>query len=244
MNKSNIIIVFKTTIVLLLILFIPPLFFGYRLMFIQEYVFDLDATEKICSIIFGIIGTVATVAAIWTAILVPKQIAQRQNDIALFEKRFTVYQKIKMIYLLNSSLIHSFNSCEDYDYSKKNSCTVYWIIDYFKPNKLERTDKLNVAQLRVLAHAEISKCLSEFRSIVNSSVFLFNDVNYNKYDELLTSLKNLVDDCYSFYYFNGNLDYQEKAILAINNFLETCVDFETKYLTSIESQLHLNKKEN
>lgn len=235
MNKTTITIVFKTVVVLLLILFITPLFYGYRLMFIQEYAFDLEATEKICSIIFGTIGTVATVAAIWTAILVPKQIAQRQNDIALFDKRLNVYLNIQTIYVFYKDL-----KIKLYNISTLSSKEIYFTLALFKvcflPKKTTHTsDVLNEA-----VASEINKCISDLFSIVNSGVFLFAGIDYEMNNNMLTSLTNLVYACLDFIY-EANPDNQEKASIAFQTFLQNCDDFEAKYLDDIESQLYLSK---
>ena len=64
---------------------------GFRITYNPNLITDWDAVSG-CAAWAGVI---ASVVAIWYAIQVPKKIADRQDKIALFEKRIDIYKKFK-----------------------------------------------------------------------------------------------------------------------------------------------------
>lgn len=94
--KKVILIVFLTTAIVMSLLFGIPNFFGYRLMFIQQYDLEVERTEWFCSIIFDAISALGALGAIWVAATIPSRIAKQQNKIALLEKRQRVFDDITM----------------------------------------------------------------------------------------------------------------------------------------------------
>lgn len=76
--------------ILALILFL----FGFRITCSPEQDNNWDAVSACASwigILISAVGVTASFVAIWFAIQVPKKIADRQDKIALFEKRYQVY---------------------------------------------------------------------------------------------------------------------------------------------------------
>lgn len=75
--------------ILALILFL----FGFRITYSPELDNNWDAVSACASWV----GVIASFVAIWFAIRVPKKIADRQDKIALFEKRYQVYNLFKKL---------------------------------------------------------------------------------------------------------------------------------------------------
>lgn len=75
--------------ILALILFL----FGFRITCSPEQDNNWDAVSACASWV----GVIASFVAIWFAIQVPKKIADRQDKIALFEKRYQVYNLFKKL---------------------------------------------------------------------------------------------------------------------------------------------------
>ena len=81
--------------------------FGWRITYAPELENSWDAISAISTVIsaiVSIIGVSASFAAIWYAIQVPKEIADRQDKIALFEKRLTCYEMLETQRLLYFSI--------------------------------------------------------------------------------------------------------------------------------------------
>lgn len=68
--------------------------FGWRVTYLPELENSWDAVSAVAAwggVIVAIASTTASFLAVWFAIQVPKKIAEQQNKIALFEKRYQVY---------------------------------------------------------------------------------------------------------------------------------------------------------
>ena len=73
---------------------------GLRITYAPELKNDWDSISAYAawfSVVVSIVGVGASFAAIWYAIQVPKQIAEQQNKIALFEKRLQCYNALKTV---------------------------------------------------------------------------------------------------------------------------------------------------
>lgn len=75
--------------------------FGWRITYAPE----LETSWECVSAIASLIGAVGTVAAVWFAIQVPKKIAEEQNRIELFEKRYQVYNALFKFNILARALL-------------------------------------------------------------------------------------------------------------------------------------------
>lgn len=86
--------------IVLVIAFI--LFFcGFRITYAPELETSWDAVSAVASwvgVLVSAVGVVASFIAIWFAIQVPQKIANRQDRISLFEKRYRVYNLFMKLY--------------------------------------------------------------------------------------------------------------------------------------------------
>lgn len=92
MKKTTLFTIVLTAVFVLLIM-LTPLMFGYNHVYIQECNFDFKSMDYI----WTAIGSVTTVIAMFIAIWIPNRIAKKQNDIALFEKRYEVYREFEKL---------------------------------------------------------------------------------------------------------------------------------------------------
>lgn len=96
-------------------------FFGFRITYAPELENSWDAISAVAAwggVIVAVAGVTASFLAVWFAIRVPQKIAEQQNKIALFEKRYQVYTStIKIIQVANRILLsgsNDVNSAKDY----------------------------------------------------------------------------------------------------------------------------------
>lgn len=87
---------------LLVLIFVIVMF--YSLGFRITYAPEIENSWNAVSAVSSCVGVLASFIAIWFAIRVPKQIAEQQNKIALFEKRFNFYQALMKCISLGESL--------------------------------------------------------------------------------------------------------------------------------------------
>ena len=81
---------------------------GFRL----TYAPSLENSWNAVSAVATWVGVVASFIAIWFAIRVPKKIAQQENKIALFEKRYAVYAILKRCVSFSLSIKETHNSSD------------------------------------------------------------------------------------------------------------------------------------
>lgn len=178
--KNNLKIILLTIASVLAILFIfallIPLLFGYKPIYIQEYNFDLESMYYV----WATIGSVATVVAIFIAILIPQRIAKKQNilierqakiaeqqnKIGLFDKRYEIYREFKQLKEFHSFIIRAvgnplakpgtdpaqalwelncsfFLSYKNIPTSKIQNLSLPDVANFFKVESLKTTNALN-----------------------------------------------------------------------------------------------------
>lgn len=79
------------------LIFTVGFLFGFRITYAPELKNDWEAISGVATwaeVIVAIISVIASFMAVWYAIQVPQKIAERQDRIALFEKRFECYSVI------------------------------------------------------------------------------------------------------------------------------------------------------
>lgn len=72
--------------------------FGWRITYAPGLDNSWDAISSVADwigVLVSVVGVTASFVAIWFAIQVPKEIADQQNKIALFEKRYEIYKTIQ-----------------------------------------------------------------------------------------------------------------------------------------------------
>jgi len=88
LHKEHSVILSVTFVVLMLIIIIVTVlsFLGYKLIVFEDVRPDWEAIGTLFSFI-------ASVGAIGAAIIIPREIAHKQNDIALFKEKYEIFQK-------------------------------------------------------------------------------------------------------------------------------------------------------
>lgn len=94
----------KLIIPALLLVFVFVIVVLYRLGFRITYAPELENSWNAVSAVATWAGVIASFMAIWFAIRVPKQIAEQQNKIALFEKRYEFYKALVLCIRLSKIL--------------------------------------------------------------------------------------------------------------------------------------------
>lgn len=205
----------------ILVIFIVIL---YKLGFRITYAPEIENSWNAVSAVATCVGVLASFIAIWFAIRVPKKIAEEQNKIALFEKRFTCY-----------SLIQSFLACaqqlEDIA-SKKEIQTLFRV--YFGDSK-EIVENGSPASFMIL--------IKQKEQVIISGEFLFEHYN----TELLQAIMNEAIDLIRLSAYHSQEEKEEKPlseklILSIKDYSKKCKEFEDNYLVFLEEELQLNRK--
>lgn len=83
--------------------------FGWRITYIPELKNNWDAISAVAAwvgVVISAVSVIASFVAIWYAIQVPKKIANRQDKIALFEKRYECFQFFEECFLLYKKSIN------------------------------------------------------------------------------------------------------------------------------------------
>lgn len=90
-----------------LAIFLALFLCGFRISYSPELESSWDAVSAVAawaSVILAIAGVIASFVAIWCAIQVPKKIAEEQNKVSLFEKRYEAYSSILSLEVFAAAL--------------------------------------------------------------------------------------------------------------------------------------------
>lgn len=196
----------------------------YCLGFRITYAPELENSWNAVSAVATCVGVLASFIAIWFAIRVPKKIAEEQNKIALFEKRFTCY-----------SLIQSFLACAHQleDLTSKKEIQALFRIYFGDPKEI--VENGSPASFMIL--------IKQKEQVIISGEFLFEHYN----TELLQAIMNEAIDLIRLSAYHSQEEKEEKPlteklILSIKDYSKKCKEFEDNYLVFLEEELQLNRK--
>ncbi|MGL5614089.1 hypothetical protein, partial [Cetobacterium sp.] len=126
-KKKGIFFYYLSTIlfIFLLIVLIIGVYIGYRFSIDESIRPDWEAMSIMVTLLVSVI-------TVFIAIYIPNKIAERQNKISLFEKRYDVYVKTANIFELAKSIIKLKEECEDQNISQKiiNLFFMYLVEDF------------------------------------------------------------------------------------------------------------------
>lgn len=163
--------------------------FGFRITYSPE----LDNNWDAVSAVAAWVGVIASFVAIWFAIQVPKKIADRQDKIALFEKRYKVYD------ILNNCISFSYSINEMERANRKlnrEDIHMLFIVSFSTHNVFE--DKRSTELLK-----ECTEYAINAKNVLNTASFLF-DCNTDDYiDPIIKGLFELL-------FFKGNSDMRKE----------------------------------
>ena len=81
--------------------------YGFRITYAPELENNWDAVSAVAdwaNVVLAVAGVIASFVAIWCAIQVPQKIAEEQNKISLFEKRYEAYSSILSLEVFAAAL--------------------------------------------------------------------------------------------------------------------------------------------
>lgn len=175
--------------ILALILFL----FGFRITYSPELDNNWDAVSACASWA----GVITSFVAIWFAIKVPKKIADRQDKIALFEKRYKVYDILSNCISFSYSISYSINKMEHTNkILNREDIQMLFIVSFSTHNVF--SDKSNTELLK-----ECNEYAVNARIVLDTASFLF-DCNTDDYiDPIIKGLFELL-------FFKGDSDMRKE----------------------------------
>lgn len=219
---------------------------GFRITYAPDLENSWEAISAVAAwagVITSIAAVGASFAAVWFAIRVPKEIAEQQNKIALFEKKYSVYSSLLLIKnfsgLINNDCFKD-NIPDNQGYMWHASAKVELYLTYFgtvfgiKPELQEKGINMqSVSQTLAL--------LKKYEVKVKELPLLFMFAKENK-DEIAKELDAFFEPLFLFitdittYRIDTNCEIddmnRQKFISAVNSFCD-------KYADKIESEIEL-----
>ena len=189
--------------------------FGWRITYAPELENSWDAisaTSTVISAIVSIIGVSASFAAIWYAIQVPKEIADRQDKIALFEKRLTCYEMLETQRLLYFSIKNE----DKIDLIKSGVALAYGADCFYDFNKIN---------FPILVDKISNQC--------TQMSFLFDGIKYKEANELAVAFGAFISTLYS--------ADKEKVYAAKKIYIKKLDDFIDKHIEEMSKCLFVSK---
>lgn len=167
---------------------------------------------KWCNDNQGFLSAVLSIVAVLAAIGIPAFIAHRQNKIALFAKRFTSYSEFKLCFLLSEHIAN-------YDHPAQvvNSYNVVF------------NRKIPASDYTVTGYEAALRSYLETEVLLNQATFLFPFVEGQDIIRFSDSLRFLC----------MKMVREGSMKSAVNQYIDTSIAFERKYLKEIESYLSI-----
>lgn len=155
--------------VVLLAVLVIAFLLGFRITYAPELENSWDAISAIASwaeVIVAIISVIASFMAVWYAIQVPQKIAERQDRIALFEKRCECYTIVQSLLVCASQLM---------DARTNKGVQVAFRTHMDDPENIQSVQNISTFTLR----------LKRNERIVVSGSFLFSVYNVNALQKII-----------------------------------------------------------
>ncbi|WP_409967182.1 hypothetical protein RFF05_11220 [Bengtsoniella intestinalis] len=225
--KSMFSIVLIILILLLLAFIIIPLACGYTIGFLDSWKVTLENVYYI----FSILGVFATVSAVYVAIKIPQKIADRQEKIALFEKRRAVYEDIEHFLFVSDILRFA-------SYEKQ--------FGNIKPMIFSHIQSKYGAQLNCMHIDSDCKNIEEISTIYTSLFFSYSGImtSESMSIEVLFGDKAIADSFIEIVFLGNRValcqEGHPECTDAISIFCSACTKFKRSYMPAIKSQLNLN----
>lgn len=159
-----------TLVALAVILFLLGYLIGFRITYAPELENSWDAISAVAEwigVLVSVISVVASFVAIWYAIQVPKKIADRQDKIALFEKRYACFQFFEECFVL-------------YKISLEKNATEKIIHRCYHILGIETSD--------ALSQEEFHRKAKQFEYILHQIPFLFEGIDEKEIEKLYAKL--------------------------------------------------------
>lgn len=188
---------------------------GFRITFIEP---NWDAISAWAAWV----GVAASFIAIWFTIQIPKKIADRQDKIALFGKRFECYM-----------IIQNFLGLSTYLENVNNANRVLCCYQVILNGKLGVREKItNESTLADMNRAE---------SILISGGFLFSTYDVQLWENVLDALSQLMVSLDRRSPHLPDEQLTDDELVYKNKFCHLCKKFEEEYLEGLEQEMDLKK---
>lgn len=163
---------FSPALVLIILIIVAIFLYqmGFRITYAPELETNWDAVSAVAAwtgILVSVVGVVASFLAVWYAIQVPQKIADRQDKIALFEKRYVCFQLFEQCVMLLEC-----STGQKKDINVTDQCCYM----------------LGVQKIEDLSHFDLEKKLGQYEHTLHEMEFLFLGIEEKDAAELFNSL--------------------------------------------------------
>lgn len=191
----------------------------------------------------SLMSAVISGVAIWFAVRVPKKIAEQQNKIALFEKRYHAYTSLLTLQRFSSALNKEFlkdNTPDEHGLlwhisAKAGLCCLHFAASFgYQPQLLK--DELNIKSV-----SQTLMILKEFEMDLYTVPFIFDFVGDEK-DKIEKEISEIFEPLFIF--MTEVTTYNFKQDYKINDknrqeFIKKTNEFIEKYAESFEQELKI-----
>lgn len=214
--------VVATVLVIVLILF----FCGFRITYAPKLENSWEAISACAGwagVLASVVGVVASFVAIWYAVQVPKRIADRQDKIALFEKRYECYTAIQ-------NLLVCADQIKAAEKQTNKAVQVAFRVYLGQPDTI--TENLDFATLVVR--------LVQKEAILVSGEFLFERYNTELLLKIIDTGVSLITSVVSKDPENAEEVLSDTAKEYRDKFCDLCTQFDNEYSKQIEKELQIS----
>lgn len=184
---------------------------------------------------WDMVSAIGTIAAVFTAILIPWKIAKHQSDIALFEQRLECYTILNSLLKLSDNL-KDLNSCHEI-----SSTFSYWVSPKYKIKYYNSIDENKMQIIKLDQYLSTESMLEDYKKILYSGEFIFSNYNVESAIKLVDSAY-LINEAFNSYNIKSCAGDEESLIKIKEDFVSNCENFYDTYMSKIKSQLNLIKK--
>ncbi len=170
----------------------------------------------------SVVGVVVSGLAIYYAVQVPKKIADRQDKIALFDKRFVCYMTIQdFVYL--ASQLKKVNTADEV------ICCYQTILNGKSGARKKITNESSLADM------------IKAESILISGEFLFSTYDVKLWENVLDELSHLMVSLNKRHPQHPDEKLTDDELAYKNEFCRLCKKFDEEYLKVLEQEMDLKK---
>lgn len=196
---------------------------GYRIVYPEQFETSWNAVSGVADwvgIIVSILSAIASFMAVWFAV----RVADKQNKIALFEKRYKLYLIIQNLLLCATRI----PDCT-------TNSTVYAVLKYYfrEASGIETKADVNILDFIMLCY--------EIQDKLMSGSFLFSNYDINLLTKIIDRGKNLALQVYKTDSNSAKAksEISESVIQLRNEYCKFCDEFDLTCFKTIKKELDL-----
>ena len=187
---------------------------GYRFVYPEQFSNDWNAISSVGTWA----GVVASFVAVWYAV----QVADEQNSISMFEKRFDCYTIIQKLLACAEQIA---------DVKTNKAVQTAFRIYFGQPEDILKNEFGTVFMLQ-LKQKEVTIVAGEF---------LFPKYNTKMLQEIILTGMILIENVEVKNIHDADLPLSDKAVRIKEKYCRLCKEYEEKYIESMEEELKLNQ---